>query len=254
MKNVNRMCITTQCMALVIGLFCHHSLAFIAHAPNARRQQFDKSASPFPHPMTASYSNIEITKLPKEYTVEMIRNHFMDLALQQAQIAQAKGEVPIGAVIAGCFDLDAITSDYPTLPQVNASNTETVFYVLSKAHNLVETNFDAAAHAELLALRKGARNLQNWRFPSNSTLFTTLEPCPICLSSIQAFRIDHVVFGAPDHRLGSVGSHVDLLSMAKHPFHEIKSVVGGIKRDECGNILVDFFRERRKTATDRKKI
>ena len=257
---------TFNCL-VIIELFCHHSSAFTKHAPqthdyytsylgNAKRRQFDKSAvlsSSVPQPMAASDGNIEIIKLPKEYSAQMIRNHFMDLALQQAEIAQEKGEVPIGAVIAGSFHHDAMLSEYSILPQINSTTNETVFYVLSKAHNLVEVSFDASAHAELLALRKGGRNIQNWRYPPNSTLYTTLEPCPICLSSAQAFRIDHVVFGAPDHRLGSVGSHVDLLSIRKHPFHEIKSVVGGIREDRCSNMLVDFFRERRKIAAARKK-
>ena len=66
------------------------------------------------------------------------------------------------------------------------------------------------------------------------------------MASIQAFRIDNIVYGAPDKRLGAVGTHIDLLTMAKHPYHEIKSVVGGVMEDECGGIVINFFRERRK--------
>eukprot|EP00804_Cyclotella_cryptica_P015229 CCRYP_000754-RA/>CCRYP_000754-RA protein AED:0.03 eAED:0.03 QI:557/1/1/1/0/0/2/462/158 len=113
---------------------------------------------------------------------------------------------------------------------------------------------DASAHAELLALRQGARNLKNWRYPPNCTLYTTLEPCPMCLSSIQAFRIDNLVYGAPDHRLGAVETHMNLLSIVKHPYHEIKSVVGGVQEEKCGGIVVDFFRERRKIKKESKSL
>lgn len=75
----------------------------------------------------------------------------------------------------------------------------------------------------------------------------------MCLSSIQAFRIDNIVYGALDHRLGAIESHVNLMSIVKHPFHEIKSVVGGVKREECSEIMIDFFRKRREIAKERKK-
>ena len=68
----------------------------------------------------------------------------------------------------------------------------------------------------------------------------------MCLASIQAFRIDHIIYGAPDNRLGAIKTHMDLLNVAKHPYHEVKSVTGGVREDECGDIMVQFFRERRR--------
>ena len=180
---------------------------------------------------------------------ELIDHYFMGMALQQAQYAWSKGEVPIGAVIVREFDIDdegEDTSDtLPTAPK-------RTFQILSASHNRVETNIDASAHAELLALRQGARNLNNWRFPPNSRLYDTLEPCPMCLASIQAFRIDHVVYGAPDNRLGAIKTHMNLLKMAKHPYHEVKSVTSGIREEECGDIIVQFFREQRRKKKEMK--
>lgn len=178
------------------------------------------------------YPTIDLPFNENNYTT--IDHYFMGLALKQAQYAWDRGEVPIGAVV-----VRECTSD-------NAFDMRRAFQIISAGHNRVETNVDASAHAELLALRQGARNLQNWRFPPNSRLYTTLEPCPMCLASIQAFRIDHVVYGAPDNRLGAIKTHMELLSLARHPYHEVKSVTGGVREEECGDIVVQFFRERRR--------
>ena len=173
---------------------------------------------------------------PSEYNDTMIDQYFMDEALRQAQLAFSKEEVPIGAIIVEeIINLNA-----------TGSKQERTFRLISEAHNLVETNFDASAHAEMLALRKGAQILQNWRYPSNSTLYSTLEPCPMCLASAQAFRLDRIVYGAPDKRLGAIETHMNLMDVAKHPYHDVKSVVGGVRAKECGTIMVNFFRERRR--------
>ena len=74
----------------------------------------------------------------------------------------------------------------------------------------------------------------------------------MCLASIQAFRIDNIVYGAPDNRLGAIKTHMDLISVAKHPYHEVKSVTGGVREKECGDIMVQFFRERRRKKKERK--
>ena len=180
--------------------------------------------------------------LPYENNYTMIDHYFMGLALHQAKVSWKKGEVPIGAIIVReCAD-DNIQSD----------TTKRTFQILSAAHNRVENNNDASAHAELLALRNGAQNLGNWRYPSNSRLYSTLEPCPMCLASIQAFRIDHIIYGAPDNRLGAIKTHMDLINAAQHPYHEVKSVTGGVREEECGNIMVQFFRERRQKKKEMK--
>ena len=180
--------------------------------------------------------------LPYENNYSMINHYFMGLALNQAKVSWKKGEVPIGAIIVReCTD-DNIQSD----------TTRRTFQILSAAHNRVENNNDASAHAELLALRNGAKNLGNWRYPPDSRLYSTLEPCPMCLASIQAFRIDHIIYGAPDNRLGAIKSHMNLINAAQHPYHEVKSVTGGVREEECGNIMVQFFRERRQKKKEMK--
>ena len=174
----------------------------------------------------------------------------MGMALQQAQYAWDKGEVPIGAIIVReCTD----DSNDDSIQSTNSTTNRRIFQILSAAHNKVETNIDASSHAELLALRNGAQNLGNWRYPPNSRLYTTLEPCPMCLASIQAFRIDNIIYGAPDNRLGAIKTHMNLINVAKHPYHEVKSVIGGVREKECGDIMVRFFRERRELKKKEKK-
>ena len=182
--------------------------------------------------------------LPYESNYTMVDDYFMGMALQQARKAWERGEVPIGALIVReCTNND---DDNNNNNNNNIQSTKKrTFQILSAAHNRVETNIDASSHAELLALRNGAQNIGNWRYPPNSRLYTTVEPCPMCLASIQAFRIDNIIYGAPDNRLGAIKTHMNLLIVAKHPYHEIKSVTGGVREKECGDIMVQFFRQRR---------
>lgn len=179
----------------------------------------------------------QLHTFPHDCNDTTIDQYFMDAALRQAQLAWKKNEVPIGAII---------VQQINSLNSTTSSKRERTFRVISEAHNLVETNTDASAHAELLALRRGAQHLQNWRYPPNSTLYSTLEPCPMCLASAQAFRIDNIVFGANDNRLGAIQTHMNLMEVAKHPYHDVKSVMSGVKAEECGSIMVEFFRERRR--------
>lgn len=188
-----------------------------------------------------------------------IDHYFMGMALQQARCARNKGEVPIGAVIVKeCIDGDNTdNADASSLLYTAQSSTckqpRRTYQILAAGHNQVETTMDASAHAELVALRQGAKTMRNWRYPPTTTLYSTLEPCPICLASIQAFRIDHVVYGALDHRLGAITSHVKLLNVAKHPYHEVKSTRGGVRETECGEIVKNFFRDRRRVNKVKKK-
>lgn len=151
--------------------------------------------------------------------------HFMNLALKQARNAEVNGEVPIGAVVV-------------------ERSPDGTFNLLSAAYNLVETTHDASAHAELLALRKAAKLTKNWRLV-NTTLYTTLEPCPMCLAAAQAFRVSSIVYGAPDLRLGAVKTHMKLLEV-DHPYHTINEVVDDVLAEESASMLRDFFRSRRK--------
>jgi tRNA(adenine34) deaminase len=153
-----------------------------------------------------------------------INSYFMKLALHQASLAEAKGEVPIGALLVQELD----------------GNT---YRILSKAGNRVEQQHDASAHAELQVLRRGSRRLRNWRL-LNTTLYSTLEPCPMCLSACQAFRLPRLVYGAPDLRLGAVETHMRLLDTT-HPFHNVSTVIKHVRAQESADMLRDFFRKRR---------
>mmetsp|Transcript_32225 Transcript_32225/g.53256 ORF Transcript_32225/g.53256 Transcript_32225/m.53256 type:complete len:216 (+) Transcript_32225:19-666(+) len=145
---------------------------------------------------------------------------FMQQALQEATVAFENGEVPIGAVIV----------------------REGV--VISSAHNKVEELQDASAHAELLALRSAAAELQGWRL-CQCTLYVTIEPCAMCLAAMHAFRIERLVYGAVNPRLGAVESAMSsLMGPSEHPIHGIKTM-GGILSDSATELMQSFFRKRR---------
>jgi len=153
-------------------------------------------------------------------------NQFMDLAMKQARKAERKGEVPIGAVVV-------------------ERRQDGSFRVLSQAYNSMESSMDASAHAELLALQRAAKRVHNWRL-LNATLYSTLEPCPMCLAAAQAFRVSGLVYGAPDLRLGAVETHMRLLDDYLHPSHRIEHVISGVMREESADLMRSFFRKRRK--------
>ena len=143
---------------------------------------------------------------------------YMRMAIEQAQFAAQSGEVPVGAVL------------------VRDGR------VISKAFNKPIANHDPSAHAEMLALREAALAEENYRIPG-STLYVTLEPCAMCSGAMLHARIDRVVYGAPDPKTGAAGSVLDLFS-SKQINHQT-SVEGGIMSEECGQLLRDFFKERR---------
>lgn len=111
----------------------------------------------------------------------------MKLALRHAQHAFREDEVPVGAVI------------------VDENGN-----VLAASRNRVEAHHDATAHAEIVCMRQAADMQKDWRL-LKCTLYSTLEPCPMCLSAMQSFRIDRLVYGAKDTRLGACGSYINLL-------------------------------------------
>jgi len=143
---------------------------------------------------------------------------FMQQAIGQAQLAALAGEVPVGAVLVRDGQ------------------------VISKAFNKPITNHDPSAHAEMLALRQAALSEENYRLPG-STLYVTLEPCAMCSGAMLHARLERVVYGASDPKTGAAGSVLDLFS-SKQINHQT-SVEGGIMSEECGQLLRDFFRERR---------
>ncbi len=147
----------------------------------------------------------------------------MELALEAARRAAAAGEVPVGAV--------AVRDGR----------------VLATAHNSPISSHDPTAHAEILALRRAARVCANYRLPDVS-LYVTLEPCPMCVGAMIHARIARLVFGAHDPRTGAAGSCFDLANAPQHN-HRME-VIGGIGADVAGELLRDFFRQRRSQATD----
>jgi tRNA(adenine34) deaminase len=148
----------------------------------------------------------------------------MRAALEQAACAAALGEVPIGAL----------------LVEDGA--------ILARAHNFRERWQDPTAHAEMIAIREGAKALKRWRL-INTTLYVTLEPCAMCLGAMILARIPRLVFAAKDPKAGACGS---VLDFARHPRlnHRI-DVLGGILEEESQQILGDFFKAIRAQDVDR---
>jgi tRNA(adenine34) deaminase len=167
----------------------------------------------------------------KNSTLDDDDNHsyhikFMKMAMNQARKAERKGEVPIGAVVVERLQ-------------------DGSYHVLSQAYNSMETTHDASAHAELLALQKASTKIKNWRL-LNTTLYSTLEPCPMCLSAALAFRVSTIVYGAPDLNLGAIQTHMRMLDDYVHPTHTVKEVISGVLEEESSNLMRSFFRKRRK--------
>lgn len=145
---------------------------------------------------------------------------FMDQALELARQAAALGEIPVGALV------------------VKEGK------ILGRGFNRRETDADATAHAEMLAIRQACQTLGNWRL-AGCTLFVTLEPCPMCTGAILQSRLSQVVFGAFDPRAGCCGS---LLALTEEDFECHPALYGGVKEQECLALLQSFFARRRKTT------
>ena len=144
---------------------------------------------------------------------------FMKKALQLAEKAASMGEVPIGAVIVG------------------PDNT-----LLAEGFNKSITNNDPTAHAEVLAIRQAATQLNNYRL-SDCTLYVSLEPCAMCMGAILHSRIKRVVFAASDPKTGACGSVISLQSEPQLNHHCVVSQ--GVLADESATLLQNFFKMRR---------
>ena len=142
----------------------------------------------------------------------------MRRALQLAEIAAQHHEVPVGAVL--------VLNDQ----------------VIGEGWNHPIQAHDPSAHAEIIALRCGADAIKNYRL-INTTLYVTLEPCVMCLGAIVHARIQRVVYGAADPKTGAVTSMFDLGTTVK--FNHRVEYTGGLLATECGELLRQFFRERR---------
>lgn len=142
----------------------------------------------------------------------------MRLALEQAKKAAGAGEVPVGAVLVQ--DNQVIGSGFNQPIMLN----------------------DPSAHAEMMAIRSAAQTLKNYRIPE-STLYVTLEPCAMCCGMMLHARVKRVVFGAPDPKTGMAGSVTNLFAL-KEINHQTE-VEGGVLAEECGELLREFFKQRR---------
>lgn len=138
--------------------------------------------------------------------------YYMKMALQEAQIALEKDEVPIGCVI--------------------VSNNR----IIARAHNLTETLNDVTAHAEMQAITSAA-NFLGGKYLKDCTLYVTLEPCVMCSGALSWSQISKVVIGARDEQRGFINKHLSL-----HPKTEI---ITGIMEDECSSIVKEFFKSKR---------
>lgn len=148
---------------------------------------------------------------------------YMRRALELASRAAELGEAPIGCVI------------------VRTGAEPAREAIVAEAFNLRETDKNAVAHAELLAIRKACEVLGGWRL-HGCTLYVTLEPCPMCAGAIINARLDRVVFGAPDPKAGAMGSVINLCA---YPFNHKPQLERGVLRTECSALLADFFRHLR---------
>ncbi len=120
--------------------------------------------------------------------------------------------------------------------------------MIASGYNQKEAGKDPTLHAEMIAIRNGASRLGNWRL-SGTTLYTTLEPCPMCAEAIIQARIDRLVFGAYDPVAGAAGSAFNLfISRRACPLPE---VTGGIHETICSELIADFFHSRRDDAQKR---
>ena len=163
-----------------------------------------------------------MSQLPSNVTADAdAREAAMRAALAEAALARSSGDVPVGAVL-----LDADGS------------------VLAIARNEREKLHDPTAHAEVLAIRRGAEVRGDWRL-TDTTLVVTLEPCVLCAGAILSARIPRLVFGAWDEKAGAAGSVHDLLR-DRRLNHRVE-VLGGVLEAESAALLTEFFRGRAPT-------
>lgn len=143
---------------------------------------------------------------------------FMLEALKEAKKAYEKNEVPVGCVI------------------VKDGK------IIARGHNLKEIKCDTTKHAEIIAIQKASKKLKSWRL-IDCDMYVTLEPCSMCTGAIIQSRISKLYFGAFDLKTGAVGSVLNLLEDYK--FNHQVEFQGGILKNECENILKQFFKELR---------
>ena len=146
---------------------------------------------------------------------------FMREALKEARRAARVGEIPVGALVVSAGERGD---------------------VIGRGHNLAISHHDPTAHAEVIALRRAARRIRNYRL-ARTTLYVTLEPCLLCLGAIVQARVGRVVYGAADPKRGAMkASRIREVNRLLH--HRFR-VTGGVLEEEGGALLTEFFRARR---------
>ena len=143
----------------------------------------------------------------------MTDEQYMQRALDEARKAEAKGEIPIGAVVV-CKDR-----------------------IIARAHNLTETLCDVTAHAEMQAITMAANELGG-KYLTDCTLYVTVEPCPMCAGAIGWAQVPRIVYGAADPKRG-------FREYAPRVLHPKAECIGGILEEECRQLMQDFFKSKR---------
>jgi tRNA(adenine34) deaminase len=143
---------------------------------------------------------------------------YMKMAIEQAQIAEENGDVPIGAIIV-----------YEN-------------QIIGKAYNQREQLQDPTAHAEIIALTQAAAFLESWRL-HGCTMYVTLEPCPMCAGALVLARIDRLVYGCDDPKTGAIKSLYNIVTDER--LNHTIEVVSGVLEKECSSLLQQFFMRRR---------
>jgi tRNA(adenine34) deaminase len=155
-----------------------------------------------------------LTSLPFSFHDE----HWMRLAIREAERALEHDDVPVGAVLVHSGEL------------------------VGAGHNERELRQDPTAHAEMIAIREAAARLGSWRL-LDTVLYVTLEPCAQCAGAIVLGRIPRVIYGTADPKAGAAGSVLDVL--AEPALNHRPEVASGLLAKECADLLLDFFRSRR---------
>ncbi len=146
--------------------------------------------------------------------------YFMELALKLAKVGMKAGEVPVGSLV------------------VDESGK-----IIAMAYNKPVKSSDPTAHAEILAIRRAAKRIGNYRL-IGCTLYSTLEPCPMCYGAMVHARIERLVFGADDPQRGALSSGLDLTNMGI--FNHYIKLRGGVLSEECKRLLLEFFYKKRR--------
>ena len=179
-----------------------------------------------PHPTANSQLVIEDMQASAFWSLQDMS--WMNIALKLARQGAERGEVPVGAIL--------------------VHNQQ----IIGQGFNEPIGRHDATAHAEIVALRDACARIQNYRLPSKTTLYVTLEPCTMCIGAMIHARVDRLVYAAHEPRAGMLGSQMNL---AEQPFYNHRMQVdAGLCREHSSQMLKDFFRQRRKVAKANRKI